>query len=624
MTTALEYPAEKTEEQAPLDVCAVLNELSESCRSKSKFYREALRAVAEHYVSPYAAIRITQSARTLDERVTLPSDDPVAWESAAEEVLLRSQADNIPIARLYGIKGTSLQAAALAVPICEQHHSPIGAMSLIARCEDAAFMKVCLSELTALVSLISTLARMFESKAQPDQENDNALKRSIVKATDFESLHELAFAITNSLKNKFACDQVTLGQVRNGSIRILSISGMDNLYPKSPGVKHIHQAMEECLDCGNVICCQDEDKWSEDSVATNHRLHRRWQDAVSNAPVASVPLMIGNECVAVLSMSRTKNLPFSEAELTQIRETATPFAPAMVLVGKADRGLYAHTVDTIKKGVAWFLAPRTYRRKVILLAIMASIAYFCFATIGYEITVPSQISPSEIRYLASPFRGTIEACHVEVGDDVVQGQLLYEMDTTDLQLQRDKLESDLAVLRLKANQALVSENAKLAALCGAEMRVVQAQLAITLHNLREAKVHAPANGTVVSGELSKRIGEVVPMGAPLLEFVPEGDWSVELLVPETMATKLEVGFEGRFACNARPGQPLKCKIVRIRPSSQPVDGKNVFIAEATVEDNPVWMRSGMEGVAQIDAGRRRVWWVGLHRIIDYVRLNLWL
>jgi multidrug resistance efflux pump len=174
------------------------------------------------------------------------------------------------------------------------------------------------------------------------------------------------------------------------------------------------------------------------------------------------------------------------------------------------------------------------------------------------------------------------------------------------------------------NQALAAEDVKLAALAGAEIRVVQAELAITRHNLAEAQVRASSDGTVVSGELSKRIGEVVAMGAPLLEFVPAGDWSVELLVPETAATDLKVGFEGRFACTARPGEPLDCKIARIRPSSEPVDDKNVFIAEATVEGNPAWMRAGMEGVAHIDAGKRRVWWVALHRMIDYLRLNFWL
>jgi multidrug resistance efflux pump len=296
----------------------------------------------------------------------------------------------------------------------------------------------------------------------------------------------------------------------------------------------------------------------------------------------------------------------------------------MMLVARADRGLLQHATESVKKGVSWLLAPRTYQRKAIAVAILMSVAYFCFATTLYQVTVSSQITPAETLNFAAPFEGTIRACYVELGDDVNQGDLLYEMGTTDLQLQRDKLESDLEVLRLRVTQALVSNDVRLAALSGAEMRVVQAQLALTRHDLAEAQVRAPSRGTIVQGELSQRIGEVVPMGAPLLEFVPKGDWLIELLVPERMAIEVQVGFEGQFACNARPGEVLNCKIVRIQPSSEPRDGKNVFIAEAIVEGNPEWMRAGMEGIAQIDAGERRVWWVALHRVIDYVHLTFWL
>ena len=623
-TTTLEHPPTESGEVALPDVCASFAEIVENTQSKSGFYREAVRAVAEHFAAPYAAIRITRSTSTLDERVASEAGDRATWESAVENALLESQAENTPIARLFAVEGTPLQVAVLTAPICERANCPKGTMSVVARCDDASMAKVYLGEFAALVALVANHARQIGAPQASASQDDSALKRAVVKATDFQSLHELAFAVTNSLKNKFGCDQVVLGQVDRRRVRILSISGLDNVYPKSPGVKPIRQAMEECLDHGDVICCQDEDKWSEKSVATHHRLHRQWHEGSGNVPVVSVPLLVGRKCVGVLSMIRSRKSPFSGEELAQIREMVTPFAPAMMLVAKADRGLPRHAADNIARGASWLCAPGTYRRKAIAAAMLAGAAYFCFASIGYEITVPSRITPAEVRYFASPFEGTVEACHVDVGDRVVRGQLLFEMDATDLQLQRDKLKSDMAVMQLRVNQALAAEDVKSAALAGAEMRVVRAELATTLHNLAAARVRAASDGTVVSGRLSKRIGEVVPMGEPLMEFVPKGDWSIELLVPETTAAELKAGFQGRFACTARPGEPLDCTIVRIRPSSEPLEGKNVFIAEATVVGNPAWMRAGMQGMAQIDAGERRVWWVTLHRIIDYLRLTLWL
>jgi hypothetical protein len=124
MTTTREHRPAKADEQTSRprfsgDICATLGELGQSCRSAAKFYRDALRAVASHYESPYSAIRMTWSASTLDERVRAETDDIAMWESAAEDVLLDSQAQNVPISRLHEDEATSMQATVMAVPICE-------------------------------------------------------------------------------------------------------------------------------------------------------------------------------------------------------------------------------------------------------------------------------------------------------------------------------------------------------------------------------------------------------------------------------------------------------------------------------------------------------------------------
>jgi hypothetical protein len=595
----------------------------EICQTPTEYYREALGAVARHFASPYASIRITQLTSTLEESVQDESAKSIRWESVVEPLLLESQVNNGPLARLYQVQGTDIQVVVLAVVVCDKPHSPIGSLALVARCDREDLSKVYLTELGSIVSLLATHASLLGPNRSVAQ-NDDQLKQSIVKAADFESLHELAFAVTNSLKNKFECDRVTLGLVKGGSVRILSISGLDNVYPKSPGVRHIRQAMEECLDLGETICYQDQDKWSGESVATNYRLHKRWHDEIGAAPVVSLPLSAGKVCVAIISMSRPKQKPFTADEISKIHETTEPFAPGIQLVAKADRRLLAHTNDSVHHGVQWLLAPKTPQRKLIAGLVLAAFAYFCFATIQYEVTIPVQIAPMEIRNFAAPFEATVKACYVEVGDQVSADQLLYELETTDLQLQRNQLESELAVLKLQANQALVADDQQGAALAGAQMQVVEAQRSITLQYLDQAHVRAPSDGTIVAGELSKRIGQLVPMGEPLLEFVPQGDWSIELEIPESVAVDMKVGLCGTFVCNARPDESTQCEIIQVQPSTEPRNGKNIFLAEASVEGNPEWMRMGMEGVATIEVGNRTLWWVCLHRMIDFLRLNCWL
>lgn len=99
---------------------------------------------------------------------------------------------------------------------------------------------------------------------------------------------------------------------------------------------------------------------------------------------------------------------------------------------------------------------------------------------------------------------------------------------------------------------------------------------------------------------------------------------LELQVPEADADELALDLAGAFASHARPEQTRPFRITRLHPRTEVREKGNMCIVEASANLTDTWMRSGMEGVARIHVGRRRVWWIGLHRVLDYLRLNFWL
>ena len=50
----------------------------------------------------------------------------------------------------------------------------------------------------------------------------------------------------------------------------------------------------------------------------------------------------------------------------------------------------------------------------------------------------------------------------------------------------------------------------------------------------------------------------------------------------------------------------------------------MFVARAELGENPPWIRSGMRGVARIDTVPKPVYWVALHKLIDWTRLRFWI
>ena len=129
---------------------------------------------------------------------------------------------------------------------------------------------------------------------------------------------------------------------------------------------------------------------------------------------------------------------------------------------------------------------------------------------------------------------------------------------------------------------------------------------------------------VVYGDLRHRIGSVVERGEPLFQLASVDRCVLDLFVPEADLDELAIGLRGFVATHARPERTRPIRITRIRPAAEVADASNVFIAEAEVEGPFDWTRPGMEGVARIHVGRRRVWWILTHRAIDYLRLTFWL
>lgn len=88
---------------------------------------------------------------------------------------------------------------------------------------------------------------------------------------------------------------------------------------------------------------------------------------------------------------------------------------------------------------------------------------------------------------------------------------------------------------------------------------------------------------------------------------------------------MEVGREGEFAFSSRPDQKFRFTITAIEPSAVPKQEGSVFVARAQLKEAPgEWWRPGMNGVAKIDVGNRTIFWVLSHRLVDFIRMKLWI
>jgi multidrug efflux pump subunit AcrA (membrane-fusion protein) len=157
----------------------------------------------------------------------------------------------------------------------------------------------------------------------------------------------------------------------------------------------------------------------------------------------------------------------------------------------------------------------------------------------------------------------------------------------------------------------------------AQIEQASAELELVEEELGRTRVVAPFAGIVLEGDLDHSLGSPVEQGEVLFEIAPLDGYRIIVEVDGRDIADVAPGQSGRLALSALPGHTLPLVLERITPISTTKDGRTFFRAEAALAEPLESLRPGMEGVAKIDAGRRRLLWIWTHGLLDWLRLGAW-
>ncbi len=596
--------------------------LAEAARAATldEFFRGALERATDAFNSPFGLLYAGGPSSAIEHETHGEQTDPGYWRAAAQQFLTESLAEGCARARVLSARGATLQISLLAAPLFSPTGTVIGASVIVVRSDRAQALDR-LSAFAGAMAFASRLAATIGTERAT--RGAGAPNQALTQAARVDSAEELAFSITNNLRNKLTCEQVALGLARGPHIQIASVSGLDEIRKASPGIAALRAAMEECLDHRQPIVAQDDANWDQ-TASTGHRMHRQWHSLARGAAVASLPLRVDERVVAVLSLRRSASEPFTAEKLEQIRGLVEPYAAALMLVQRASRSSITHLRDDLRAYAASLFQRGRAGRRVTLAVLLLFAAWFAFGVQDYAIMAPATLNPAAPRQLSAPFDGVLSEAIVAPGDIVNAGDVLCRLDARDLQLASDQFQAELSIAENQRLRALAEDNVVDARIAEANAKLARLRLEQTARRQALSVVRAPISGIVVSGDLRPQVGAVLRHGDPLLVVAPLDGWRLEIEAPEAAVDELQAGLTGWFASNARPEEFRRIEISRVRPAAETRRSGNVFVVEADIRIDPSWVKLGMEGKAHIEAGRRPVWWLWSHKLVDYLRLNYWL
>lgn len=504
----------------------------------------------------------------------------------------------------------------VAVPLSSGERL-VGAVALEAALEENAIQGLLRELHWGSAWLVNMFGQRELDAALQASERSLGVLETIAVALRHARFQQALFELSNALRQRFGCSRVAIGLMRDGHTRMAALSEAATFEKSSPLIRAYVDAMDEACDLGQTVHA------SAAADGDSYRAHRALMQRVGAGALISVPIQHQTRTIAVIVLERENDAPFDAAERRWLETFASLFSPVVAQRRDAERHSVQRLGDEARRFCAGLLGPRHLLWKSGALLAAAALALLIWLPMPYRVAAKTVTEGAIQRVAAAPFEGYLAASFVRAGDLVHNGQTLAQLDDHDLRVERAKWASERDQYRNKLREAMAGHDLTAVRVVTAQMDEAQAQLDLTDDKLAHASVVAPYDGVVVTGDLSQQIGTPVEAGKKLFEIAPLGSYRIILEVDERDIGQILVGQSGELVMSGLAGRPMAFTVARVMPVATAQDGKNFYRVEAKLKHDSPLLLPGMEGVGKVEVGRRKLGWVLLHGLFDWLRINLW-
>lgn len=466
--------------------------------------------------------------------------------------------------------------------------------------------------------------RDFVRRRRAGTERQGAARMSLALDLLAAALEEERFkaacrVAATELATRLGCSRVSFGFLRRGQSEVESISHSAQFGRRMNLVRLLAEAMDEAIDQHAVVLYPPISE--DDAVLT--RAHAALAAGGGAIQALTVPLFVKDRFVGAVTFERDGTEPFDQATIDLAEAVVSILGPALVDKRANDRWLVGKCLDSAAGQARALLGPAHLGRKLVAAGVAAVIAFVAFAVGPYRIVADGKVAGAEQRSIVAPFDGYISAAPVQAGDSVRKGQLLVALDDRDLLLERLRWLTERQQRLYEYDKALSAHERADALRHKSELDEAEAQIHLVDEELARARMTAPFDGLILSGDLSQSIGAAVRRGDVLFKMAPLTGYRVKLMVDESQIADVRPGEAGTLVVAALPDDEFPFTVKRITPVATAHDGRNLFAVDGRLTRISNRLRPGMDGVGKIDAGRRHLAWIWFRSVIHWLRIATW-
>ncbi|MEX2578220.1 MAG: efflux RND transporter periplasmic adaptor subunit [Verrucomicrobiales bacterium] len=507
------------------------------------------------------------------------------------------------------------QHARLMVPFFVHGGAPLCLTAYLPP-ERIAFVDPCFTMLHLVTQFVVQRELVEESRERELAFNQATMLVAMFSRTaEADTFKRAIFTLATELEKFFGCQRVAIGTGSSRSCRVHAVSGMSSEEKRTLGFSQIGAAMKEAIALGEIMVWPAQRELLAEVVVSAN--HDDLLYSFKSGRIILIPLIHeeSNVSGAVALLWPAASPEINKRTYRLVEACQSPLAALVGFLKKSKPG-------AVRGGLIRYWRSSAVKRVasgVLALAVLVALVF----PVTYRVSAESRIQPVLRRTVAAPFENRLYRTHVKPGDSVEAGDVLAELDGREIRVAlAEAIAARNAAVKKRDNAMVLEDPATF------QMAQLEAdRLALEVERLQYRSdnllVRSPIDGVVLTGDLERSEGVPVTSGQKLFEIAPLEKMLMEVAVPETEIRHVEKGAKVKLRLESDSRRTWDSTLENLYPISEIQDGKNVFVAEAVLENENEILRPGMRGSVRIYAGKKPFGWILFHQLWEYLRLKLW-
>ena len=463
------------------------------------------------------------------------------------------------------------------------------------------------------------LRRAEAVRSEEAQDRLRKVLDAVAGVVEQQDFRPAAMGFVTGLATTIECDRVSIGFKGRKGIRVAALSHSAEFGKDTNLLRAMEAALDEAVDQKAVIIYPLPS--SAEPLVT--RAHDDLAKQQSLGAICTVPFGKGEDFLGGITFERQSGKAFDAAAVELIKTVAALVGPVLEVKRKEERWITTKMGDAGVKQLKKITGPGHFGLKLAAGAALFVVLFFTFAKGVHRVRAPTVLEGVVQRAVSAPFNSYVMEAPARPGDLVKQGDLLCRLDDRELKLERLKWATQREQFFKQYSEAMANHDRAQALINEAKVDQAQAQASLLEEQIARAKIVAPFDGIVTSGDFYQSLGTAVERGQVLYEVAPLHGYRIVVQVDERDIGWVANRQRGELALPSVPGTVFPFTVTRITPISTAKEGRNYFRVEAELDKGSERLRPGMEGLAKVSAGRARLFWIWTHQVTEWIRLKVW-